>query len=405
MAEVKYSTTPHLLCVGGDDHYMRVPYLLALRDKGFAVSAAGTCSGDAFDDAGIPFERYSFERYLNPAFDIWTVFQLRKLVGKIQPDIVQCFDTKPNVLVPIAMRGFRETPLVRTINGLGWIYSSPSLLASTLRPVYETLQRMAMSTTSTTVFQNKDDMAYFAEMGITRDASTLWVPGSGVDVDGFARAVANGPSAQALRSELGLEGKRVIMTVTRLTRQKGIPALLEAAARIAKERDDVRFVLVGPRESEGRLAISQAELDAHKPYVVPIGRRSDVPSLLQIADVFAFPTEYREGVPRVLMEAALAGVPIVTTRVPGCSDLVEDGKSGFLVDENSPEQVAARVLELLDNPERSKAMALRVGELVRNNLTLPMIVDQYARLYDGLCGRHEMDFTEARHEVAGTSAA
>jgi len=72
---------------------------------------------------------------------------------------------------------------------------------------------------------------------------------------------------------------------------------------------------VGPRESEGPFAVTQAEIERHAPYVLAIGPRSDVPALLGVADVFAFPTEYLEGVPRALLEAAVAGRPIVTTRM------------------------------------------------------------------------------------------
>ena len=110
-----------------------------------------------------------------------------------------------------------------------------------------------------------------------------------------------------------------MLTVTRLTRQKGIPTLLEAAALVREARPGVRFLLVGPRQSEGPLAIAQSELDRHSAYVTALGPRPDIPALLGLADVFAFPTEYREGVPRALLEAALAGLPIVTTRMPGCS--------------------------------------------------------------------------------------
>ena len=137
------------------------------------------------------------------------------------------------------------------------------------------------------------------------------IPGAGIDVKGFERALAMGPSPTQLRHELGLGTAEIVITVTRMTRQKGIPTLLKAAALVHEARPGVRFLLVGPRQSEGPLAVSQAEIDRHAPYVKALGPRSDVPALLSLADVFAFPTEYREGVPRVLLEAALAGLPIV----------------------------------------------------------------------------------------------
>ena len=89
------------------------------------------------------------------------------------------------------------------------------------------------------------------------------------------------------------------------------------------------------------MAVAQADIDRHASYVLAVGRRSDIPALLSLADVFAFPTEYREGVPRMLREAALAGLPILGTRMPGCCDVVLDGLDGFLVPTREPRILAA----------------------------------------------------------------
>jgi glycosyltransferase involved in cell wall biosynthesis len=166
-----------------------------------------------------------------------------------------------------------------------------------------------------------------------------------------------------------------------MTRQKGIPALLEAAAKVHEMRPDVRFLLVGPRESEGPLAVTEAEIQLHAPYVKAIGMRPDVPALLALANVFAFPTEYREGVPRVLLEASLAGVPIVSTSMPGCCDVVRDGQSGFLVPPRAPRMLAERIVDLLSDREKARTMAGRAGERVRKEFALETVVARQAALY------------------------
>ncbi len=213
------------------------------------------------------------------------------------------------------------------------------------------------------------------------------IPGAGVDVDGFERALTSGPSPAQLRRELGLGDAEVVITVTRMTRQKGIPALLDAAALVHEARPDVRFLLVGPRESEGPLAVSEAEIARHAAYVKAIGLRSDIPALLALADVFAFPTEYREGVPRVLLEAALAGVPIVTTSMPGCREVIRDGWNGFLVPPRAPHRLAARILDLLRDRETGRTMAGRAAERVRQEFALGTIVARHAALYAELIDR------------------
>ena len=153
--------------------------------------------------------------------------------------------------------------VVRTINGLGWIYSSRSFKALALSPVYRNLHRLAARSTAATLFQNREDMAFFERHRLLGKGTRRLIPGSGIDVDKFARARLSGPSRAELRQALGLGDGEVVITVTRLTRQKGIATLLEAAALVHEARPGVRFLLVGPRQSEGPLAISQAEIDRH----------------------------------------------------------------------------------------------------------------------------------------------
>jgi glycosyltransferase involved in cell wall biosynthesis len=375
---------PHLLCVGGEDHHLRIPFLLALCDRGVKVTAAGTGDGAPFARAGIDYQSFSFDRFVNPFADLVAIRTLKGLIADVRPDIVQSFDTKPNLLVPVAARGCGGVAVIRTINGLGWIYSSRSMLARVLCPVYRALHRFAAHTTAMTVFQNREDQTFFEHYALIGKGLSRLIPGSGIDVERFQRASEAGPSPKELRRKLGLADSEIVITVTRLTRQKGIPALLQAAELVHKMRPTTRFLLVGPRESEGPLAVTQDEVDRHAPYVVAVGPRSDVPSLLKTADVFAFPTEYREGVPRVLLEAALAELPIVTTNMPGCNDVVRDGWSGLLVPPHEPRLLAAKIIDLLDDRPVARAVGARAAELVRREFNLDLTVARYLAAYNEL---------------------
>lgn len=369
-----------VLCVGGEDHDLRVPFLLALRAEGFDVVAAGGREA-AFAAAGIEWHPFSFSRFIAPRADMQSVADLRRLLARTRPGLVQGFDTKPALLVPLAARALPDVAAVRTINGMGWVFSSRSALAMTLRPAYRLLHRLAMRHAAVTVFQNAVDQAYFLRHGMARAPASRLIPGSGVDIAGFARALSVALPPAVLRESLGLGTSDVVITVSRLTRQKGIPTLLAAAAHVHRRRPRARFLLVGPRESEGQLGIDEAELARHARYVIPLGPRSDVPSLLRLADVFAFPTEYREGVPRVLLEAALAGVPIVTTRMPGCVDVVSDGASGLVVPPRDARALADGILAMLEDRDRARAMAARARAHVVAEFGLDLTAARYAALY------------------------
>ncbi|APF39269.1 hypothetical protein BOQ54_17265 (plasmid) [Chelatococcus daeguensis] len=378
---------PHLLCIGGDDHALRIPFLLALRERGLNVSAAGTGDAGAFANAAIDYHPYAMSRFLAPRTDRAAIAALSRLIGELRPTIIQCFDTKPDILVPFAAHAAGGVPVVSTITGLGWLHSSRSPLALGLRPVFTLLQRKASRLTTELVFQNRDDEVFFARHRLLGTAGHRVIPGSGIDIARFDRAVADGPSPTALRAELALGEVPVVVTVARLTRQKGIATLLAAAAIVHRQVPDVRFLLIGPRENEGPLAIGKAEIDRHRPYVRALGVRADVPSLLRMADVFAFPTELREGVPRALMEACVAGLPCVTTDMPGCTDVIDHGTSGLVVPARSPARLAQAILQLLRDRTTARNYAARASAHVRKELNLDVTVERYAALYEEILCR------------------
>ena len=372
----------HLLFIGGEDHNLRLPFMQALRDRGYRVSAAASGEPGPFAKAGIDYHRFEFNRFIDPLSDWRAMRTLSRLIKEIDADVTHCFDTKLGMLVPFAASFNRRTRIVRTINGRGWLYSSRSLAALTLRGAYHPLQRLAALSVSATVFQHHGDLDFFHRNHLIRQSEGTVIPGAGIDVEGFEAARASGASAQALRSELGLVDAEVVITVTRVTRQKGIPALLEAAALVHTARPSVKFLLVGPRDSEGPFGVSAAEINRHSDYVIATGSRPDVPSLLAIADVFAFPSEYAEGVPRALMEAALCGLPIVATDVVGCREVIKPGWNGTLVPLRDPRALADQILHLLSNREEAAKMAAYGPALIRGDFSLECVVDRHAALYE-----------------------
>ncbi len=101
-----------------------------------------------------------------------------------------------------------------------------------------------------------------------------------------------------------------------------------------------------------------------------------------MADVFAFPTEYAEGVPRAIMEAALAGLPIVASDIAGCRQVVRDGWNGRLTPLRDPRALADGVIEMLDNRDRANTMAARGPDLIRGVFSLDNVVALHAELYE-----------------------
>ncbi len=392
--------SPHVLILGGEDHRLRIPFIIECKKRGFQVTAAGTEEAAPFEKANISYHRYAFDRFVNPLADLTAIRAVAKIIRDLQPDIVQTFDTKPNLFGPVAARMAGNKRVVRTINGLGWVYSSKSASALVLRPVFEILHKVTAPWTAVTVFQNRDDQVFFEQRNLIGRGGNELIPGSGIDVAEFEQASRNSASIEELRETFGLGNAPIVLTVTRLSRTKGVPTLLEAAAIMHKRRPDVRFLLVGARETEGKHAVSEAEIEKHAPYVIATGPRSDVAALMAGADIFALPTELREGIPRVLLEAALAAIPIVTTDMPGCVDVVQDSVSGFLVPPRDPNRLADKILCLLDDREKAREMAERARDKIKRDMSLDVVVARYTTAYMELINRSGSFEAQGQHGLS-----
>lgn len=371
----------HVLFVGGEDHFMRIPFFKNIERLGFRVTAAASGDPAPFKEANIEYRQFAFSRFVDPAADLRAIGTLSRLICDVDADIAHSFDTKTSLLVPYAARSGFRTAIVRTINGRGWTFSSRSVGAFALRCIYRPLQRFAAASTAATVFEHHGDRNFFMKKDLLGDGPSIVIPGAGIDIDGFERARATGAAADDLRRELDLLGKDVLITTTRVTREKGIPTLLKAAALVNEKQANARFLIVGPRAGEGS-DITDQDFARHAGYVIAPGARRDVPALLNMADAFVFPSEYAEGIPRSLMEAALAGLPIVTTDLPGCQEVIRDGWNGVLVPQRNPKELAAGILRVLADREAAQRMGARGPAKIRQGFGLSDVAEQHAALYE-----------------------
>jgi glycosyltransferase involved in cell wall biosynthesis len=367
--------------VGSEDIRLRIPYLLELRRRGFDVTMVGTEPPDPFRAHEILYHRYSLSRALNPLADWRAYRELLALFRKHRPSVVHAYDTKPGILASLAARRAGVPVRIRTLTGMGYVFSSRSPLALLLRPVDHLVQAVTSRVASLTVFQNRDDEAYFLRHRLARaDASEL-VPGSGIDVGLLRSQRPLAEELAALRRELDVEGQTVVTMVSRLVRTKGVAEFCAAAAAVRRERPDCTFLLVGPVASEGWQAVPQTEIEKN-PDVRWLGPRPDVPALLAISDVFALPTFYREGIPRVLLEAGALELPLVTTDMPGCRDVVRDGWNGILVPPRNARALTLGLLTLLDaSPETLRQMGANSRRHVEEHFTLALVADACADIY------------------------
>lgn len=378
----RYQGGPLLWLVGGEDVHMRIPLVNELKQRGFRVDVLGTQDPSRFNDTDINYYRYKMERRLSPFSDYSTVRELNGLVSDFRPDIVHAFDTKPGVLVPKAAQGICK--IVRTITGMGYLFSSGGLFAQMAKPVYRIVQRRASDRADMTIFQNSDDMKYFQENGLVQPEQGILVRSSGINIREFADNKPDSKLLVQLREKYAGGNDILVTMITRLVRHKGVVEFLEAARMLHRKNLPIKFLLAGPIDSEGSQAIRQDEVDIYKDVVTYLGEISNVSEILAISDIFALPSYYREGVPRALLEAGLSGLPLITTDMPGCRDVVQNNWNGLIVPDRNAEALAEAIRELAGNYQKRHDMGVHSKQHVEESFSLESVADQYEAVYRAL---------------------
>lgn len=373
---------PFIIFVGGEDVRMRIPFLQTLKKAGYQVAAIGSEDESVFVKNDIPYFRYSLNRWIAPWADIRSYFQLLKLFKQHKPDIIHAFDTKPALIAPIAARHAGISLIFRTITGMGFVFSSDSILAKILKPFYRASQRRASTASTATIFQNTDDFNYFQANKMIEGCNAPIIKGSGIDIVEYDTKLASLESKSELKTSLGLNRKKVVLMVARLVKDKGVVEFLEAGRRILHSRDDIAFVLVGPLASEGKQAISKSIIDSYSEQVHYLGVRQDIPELINLCDCFVLPSYYGEGVPRVLLEAGWQGASIVTTDMPGCREIVKDGWNGWLIPPREIPALADAIVKTIDmDAEERSRFGQNSRKYIEEEFSLECVFNAYTNLY------------------------
>jgi glycosyltransferase involved in cell wall biosynthesis len=257
-------------------------------------------------------------------------------------DVVHTHGSKAGVLGRVLARLRRVPAVVHTVHGFPVHDRMPRLKRRLLLGV----ERLAARCTDRVVCVCPANADEALALGIALPRQ-LRVVVSGVRSD-----LIRSGSRERVRGELGIPASApVVGTVTRLMEQKAPLDFVAAAGRVIAARPDAHVLLVGDGPLRDRVAAAAAGV----PRLHLLGFRNDVPDVLAAVDVVAFSSLW-EGLGRALTEAVLAGRPVVATAVNGVPDLVVDGQTGYLVRAGAPDELAARVLDVLARPDRGTAM-------------------------------------------------
>jgi glycosyltransferase involved in cell wall biosynthesis len=356
----------------------RSPLALSAARLGYEVHVATPHSKHVprVRDAGLEWHPILLSRSgKNPWRELRTIRSLQQLYQFVKPDLVHHATSKPVLYGTPVARHENIRAVVNAISGMGHIFADDGALQRLIRPGVSLGYRFALRhPRMRIIFQNREHQAAFIARGWARESQCVLIPGSGVDTGVFAP-----PATPPRRDVLN------VVFASRMLYTKGLREFVEAARILRSRGAAARFVLVGEPDPDNLASASRQQLDAWaaEGVVECWGRCENMPEIFARADIACLPS-YSEGMPKVLIEAAACGVPLVATDIPGSRDIARHEENGLLVPVKDAGRLADAIERLLRDRELRARMGRRGRERAVSEFSLDMVVQRTMTLYETL---------------------
>lgn len=300
-----------------------------------------------FQDLGCKIVSTAIDRRgVNPLKDLKLITFYKKMIPKINPDIIFSYTIKPNVYGSIVTNLLNKKKRkiykqVCNITGTGATFLEDNWIAKICRALY----RHSVKNCYKVYFQNVADKDMFIACNMIKDNWDM-LPGSGVNLEQFS--LTQMPNCDSVN----------FVYIGRVMKLKGIDEYLEAAKQIKTKFPNTNFFIAGFIE-EGEY---KEKVENYGESVIPLGFVKDITGVIEKCHCTILPSHGGEGVPNVLLESAAMGRICIGSRIPGTEDVIEDEKTGYLFEAgNVTDLVSAitKVLNLSDAEKKEMGMAGR----------------------------------------------
>jgi glycosyltransferase involved in cell wall biosynthesis len=291
-----------------------------------------------------------------------------RIYKNLQPDFIFHYTIKPNIYGTLAAR-FCKIKSISIITGLGNAFSNNGILFHVAKLLY----KVSLAYPVEIWFLNSSDKSIFISNGIIKAHKSFILPGEGVNTTAFSPAVHR-PENTAF----------TFLLVSRMLYDKGIEEFVEASKLLLKKGYSLTSLLLGQIDYDNPevIALEVLEKWQQEGIVQYLGSTNDVKPYIENVDVIVLPS-YREGIPRILLEAAAMEKPIITTSIPGCVEVVEDGVNGYLCEVKNIEDLANQMEKLILLPvEEREKMGVAGRKKVLAGFDEKIIIDIYRQKCD-----------------------
>ena len=310
----------------------------------------------------------------NLIFEAITLLNILYLYLRYKPEIVHHFTIKPSIYGAIIARFLGVNNVINHITGLGPSFFSNRKKIKILNIIFKPLYVYAFNNCrSINIFHNQTDRDTFVNKKFSKINNNIIIKGSGVDTDYF--------NPYGIKEEFNEEIN--ILFPARIIKEKGIIELIHACEDLWKENYKFTLNIAGDIDTNNKSSLREKNLeiiDKHK-NINFFGKSEDMRNVYKHSDIVVLPS-WREGLSKSLLEASSMALPIITSDVPGCNDVIKNNYSGLLVPPRDKESLKLAIKKYINN----QSVALSYGSKARNNVikyfTTKLINDQILEIYD-----------------------
>jgi glycosyltransferase involved in cell wall biosynthesis len=372
---------PKLLFLVAEDWYFcshRLPLAVAARDAGYEVCVVTRVNKHANSICAahlklIPL-RWLSRSGVYPIRELRLLAELWSIYSREKPDLVHHVGLKPVLYGSLVARLAGVGKVVNALAGLGFVFSSSRLRAQLLRPILKRLLCFVLKSRDYRIIvQNQHDFDVLSKTVGIASRDVRLIRGAGVDLRFYSEQP---PTVEP----------PLVVLISRMLWDKGVGDFVEAAARLRRAGLPARFALVGIPDPENPTSVPESQLRAWRDSgsVEWWGYRADIPAVLAMTSIACLPSFYGEGVPKALIEAMASSRAIVTTDIPGCRELVANGRNGIVVVPRDVNGLSAALELLIRDPERCRQMGKAGRLIVEKTLSLDQVLKETLAVYTEL---------------------
>ncbi len=301
-------------------------------------------------------------RGVNPVKDIKLILFYKKMIPKVDPDIIFSYTIKPNIYGTMATNGKKrkngkKLRQICNVTGTGGTFLEDNLIARICRVLY----RLSVKKCYKVFFQNTGDRDLFIKNKMVKDNYEM-LPGSGVNLEQFS--IAEMPEYKNIN----------FIFIGRVMKLKGIDEYLEAAKRTKKKYPNTNFYIAGFIEEDEY----KEKVASYGDTVIPLGFIKDITKEIIKCHCTILPSHGGEGVPNVLLESAAMGRICIGSRIPGTSDVIDDGKTGYLFEAGNVESLISAINKVMKlSSEQKLEMGLAGRAKMEKEFNREIVIRKY----------------------------